>query len=98
MQAFNQQLMEASLEAQLRLDAERTILYYILSAIEKEVERASRKHGPHHSAHESYGVLCEEVQEFFDEVRKQQVDKFAMRTELVQIAAVCVRAIRDLNL
>lgn len=63
-----------------------------------EVDRAVQKHGNYSSPHEAYGVLLEEVDEFFDEVKKQKADvsKENMRTELIQIAAVCVRAVHDL--
>jgi len=70
----------------------------VLNDIDREVDRAVTKHGHYNSPHEAYGVLLEEVDEFFDEVKKQKadVDRGAMRTELTQIAAVCVRAIYDL--
>jgi len=70
----------------------------LLAEIGAECERARRKHAPMHSPHEAYGVIGEEFDEFWDEVRAQQHDKAAMRKELIQTAAMCVRAIRDLNL
>jgi len=70
----------------------------ILHHVELEVERSAVKHLPHNSAHETYGILMEEVAEFFDEVRKQQFDVLAARKELVQIASVAVKAIHDLSL
>lgn len=68
----------------------------VLNDIDKEVLRAVGLHGDYHSPHQAYGVLCEEVKEFFDEVCKKKFDKEAARKELTQIAAVCVRAILDL--
>jgi hypothetical protein len=59
-----------------------------------------RLHGPLASAHEAYAVLVEEMDEFWDEVKKRSEnrDKLAMRTELIQIAAMACRAIHDLGL
>ena len=72
----------------------------ILMDVEREVTRAMGLHPSQHSAHESYAVILEEVDEFWEEVRKRncQRDKQAMRTELIQIAAMAVRAIHDLGL
>lgn len=77
---------------------EREFTDSVLNDIDHEVDRAVAKHGHYNSPHEAYGVLLEEVDEFFDEVRKQKADvsKENMRKELTQIAAVCVRAIHDL--
>lgn len=73
---------------------------YVLMEVRGELEKAEAKHAPYHSAHEAYGVLAEEVAEFFDEVRKKRADRDprAMREELVQIAAVACRAIANLDL
>jgi len=67
--------------------------------IKLELAKAREKHpGAFNSPHEAYGVLIEEVQEFFDEVRRQKWNREAMRKELLQIAAVSLRAIEDLDL
>lgn len=50
------------------------------------------------NAHEAYGVLAEEVAEFFDEVRRKSIRKECMKRELIQIACVAARAIEDLDL
>ena len=72
----------------------------VLLEVDDEIERAEVNHRPYSSAHEAYGVLAEEVAEFFDEVRKKRSDrdKAAMRRELVQVAAVAIRAIVNLEL
>lgn len=59
-----------------------------------EATRAFEEHGGFHSVHEAYGVLMEEVEEFFDEVKKKNKarSKVAMRAELLQIAAVAIKA------
>lgn len=45
------------------------------------------------SIHEAYGLLAEEVDEFFEEVKKKRRARFDEEVikELVQIAAVCYR-------
>lgn len=61
---------------------------------------AARKKHPRDIAtpHEAYGVLAEEVAEFFDEVRAQKPDPRRMRKELLHVAAMAVRAVEDLKL
>jgi len=73
---------------------------YICIEVAEEVGRATNLHLPQLSAHESYAVILEEVDEFWDEVKKKSRERSnaAMRTELIQIAAMAVRAIHDLGL
>jgi hypothetical protein len=68
--------------------------------IDREIKRAVAKHGPLRSAHEAFGVLLEEVDEFWEEVRKRtrQRNKRNTRKELIQIAAIAIRTIQDLKL
>ena len=63
-----------------------------------ELERSRQLHGPQNSPHESYGIILEELDEFWDEVKKKNPDKQNMLEELVQIAAMCQRAAEDLDL
>jgi hypothetical protein len=68
-----------------------------------EVTRAVTLFGPQASPHESLGIIMEEFDEFRQEVYRFNVAKGrdtrpAMRTELIQLAAMAVRAIHDLNL
>ena len=62
-----------------------------------EVKKARQKHGPMHSPHEAYAVILEELDEFWDEVRKQRAnyDSEAAYMELIQIAAMACRAAAD---
>ena len=78
-----------------------------------EIQTAREKYGPFNSTHEVYGVLIEEVAEFFDEVKKKtalNTDLFMsedrdlesekiynMKHELLQIAAISMRAIDELE-
>jgi NTP pyrophosphatase (non-canonical NTP hydrolase) len=52
------------------------------------------------SWHEAYGLILEEVDEFWDEVKKKSHKRPRMDAlkELVQIAALCERAALDLAL
>ena len=52
------------------------------------------------SPHEAYAVLLEEVDEFWDEVKKKPAkrNKQNMLKELSQIAAVALKAISSLDL
>lgn len=65
-----------------------------LEEVATEAARATENHGQFNSLHEAYGVLAEEVDEFWEEVRKKREDRSAenIRAELIQIAAVCCKA------
>ena len=62
-----------------------------------ELRRATSKHGPQRSLHEGYAVLLEEVDELWDEVKKQSsvrsIDNVML--ELIQIAAMAARTYLD---
>ncbi len=67
----------------------------ILEEINEEYERASKKFPRFNSAHEGYAVIKEEVDELWDEIKKDQ-SPFEMREEAVQIAAMALRFIIDI--
>lgn len=68
--------------------------------VRAELAKARATFPPLHSAHEAYGVLAEELAEFFDLVRLRDKDvaKAAMLPELVQIAAMARMTAEDLGL
>jgi len=85
-----------------------------MKTIEKvaiEIEKAKEKYGPFNSTHEIYGVLAEELDEFFDEVKYKPSEltdleyqqgairdkKYRMMLELTQIAAISLRAISEIE-
>lgn len=72
----------------------------ILNEIKAELFAAENAHDKMNSAHEAYAVILEELDEFWEEVRKKRSERLnvRMRDELVQTAAMCVRAIRDLDM
>lgn len=65
-----------------------------------ELARAQGQHPPIHSGHEAFGVLQEELEEFWLEVKKRphERNRAQMLTELVQIAATAQRIAEDLKL
>jgi hypothetical protein len=85
---------------------EKTEYYYVAQKmtfpdlVEAELKNARAKHQPIQSAHEGYAVIAEEVEEFWDEVKKkrQDRDKTLMLHELVQLAAMARRTAEDCGL
>ena len=69
----------------------------VLSDVREEVIRAEELHKPINSLHEGYAVIAEELDEFWDQVRLKARDRdpVAVRTELIQTAAMCVRTITN---
>lgn len=69
----------------------------ICEAIRDEVRRAESLHARINSAHEAYAVILEELDEFWEQVKLKRNSRnpSEMRTELIQVAAMCVRTIRD---
>ena len=68
--------------------------------VSAELGRAEAEYGAFHSHHEGYATLLEEVQEYWDEVKKKPAlrDEAAMYKELVQVATMAWRIVRDLGL
>lgn len=70
-----------------------------LDLVKAEVKCACAKHAPMHSHHEAYAVILEELDEYWEEVRKggnTPRDMTALKAELTHTAAMCVRALHDL--
>ena len=72
----------------------------IVDEVYAEVFRAVNLHDPMNSPHEAHSVLLEEVDEYWDEVkafnpRKGRDTRPRQREELIQVAAMAVRAILD---
>ena len=81
--------------------------FKILSEIDAEATRACELHGPMHSLHEAYGVIKEEFEEWWEEVKKNPKKlstleaanrRQALKEEMIQMAAMCVKTIESLNL
>lgn len=72
-----------------------------------EMARAMSMHPPIHSAHESYAVILEELDEYWELVKlnpnklnetERRIRLEKMRSELTQCAAMCMRSMVDLDL
>jgi hypothetical protein len=61
--------------------------------------RATALYPAFHSLHEAYAVMLEELDEFWEEVRKKPCDRDpdAIYKELVQIAAMALRTVTSLG-
>lgn len=72
----------------------------VFAHVIQEVCRAKELHAPMNSAHEAYSVILEEMDELWEEIRKKRElrDRDALRTELIQVAAMACRAVIDLHL
>lgn len=63
----------------------------LIQCITDEVDLAVAKHGNDQwSRHEFYAILKEEVDEAWDEIKRNGED-WKLKAEIVQIAAVCLR-------
>jgi len=73
-------------------------LHGLLDAVESEFRRASAKKEKFNSVHEGYGLMLEEVDELWDEVKKKTKlrNNQLMRGECEQIAAMALRFMHDL--
>lgn len=60
----------------------------------EEFTKATKKHGAFNSAHEGYAVILEEMDELWDEVKKNGSTK-RMKEEAIQIAAMAMRFLHD---
>lgn len=70
----------------------------IIEIIELELDECKNKHKPFCSTHEGYGILLEEVDELWDEIKKSK-DYFAnkrMVDEAIQVAAMAIKFIENL--
>ena len=75
-----------------------------MNIIEKIIEESknSRDHyGPFNSTHEAYGVLMEEVEEFWHEVKTKDPDQkwkaSRMISELIQVSSIAHRLAEELQ-
>lgn len=59
------------------------------------VEKAQAKHPPMRGAHEGYAVILEEVDELWEEVKRQVIDGSALRKEALHVAAMGLRFVID---
>ena len=65
----------------------------VMIEVMNELEMTTARYGEFRSAHEAYAVILEEVDEFWDEVKKKRSDRnpYSMRLELIQVAAMACK-------
>lgn len=73
-----------------------TVINQFLELIKDEYIFARSKHHGFHSFHEGYGVIKEEFDELWDEIRKQEHDKEAMGREAIQVGAMILAYLVEL--
>ena len=71
----------------------------IPAQIMDEVERARRHGEKFFSLHEAFAVIAEELDEVWDITRQKRCDRDALelRKELIQTAAMCVKALNSME-
>lgn len=62
-------------------------------AVRSELLHARSKFGPFHGAHEGYGVMLEEVDEMWDDIKANKID--LAKKEAIQVAAMAVSFVVD---
>ena len=69
-----------------------------IAEVVQEFGRAINLNGAFHSAHEGYAVIAEELDELWDEVKKnrRKRDPERMRKEASQVAAMALRFMVDI--
>lgn len=65
-----------------------------------ELKRATTNYGPMHTEHEAYGIILEEIDELWAEIKLKpsQRSKERMRKEAIQCMAMLARFIIDCEL
>ena len=73
-------------------------LNHFLGLVRDETLKAQGKYPPMNSHHEAYSVMLEELEEYWEEVRKKPFarDPAGMGAELIQLAAMCARTFAEL--
>ena len=71
---------------------------FVIDQVRAEIHVARGKHSDMKSRHEAYAVILEELDEVWAEVKRKDCEPAALRDELVQTAAMCIRAVTDLRL
>lgn len=72
----------------------------VLFDVEQELQSATTEHGEFFASnHEGYGVIMEEIEELWDEIKKKRSkrDPALMRAEAIQVAAIAVKFIRSME-
>jgi len=65
----------------------------VIAKVIEEMERATQEHGTFHSTHEGYAVMKEELEELWEEIKKN--DGARINEEALQLAAMALRFLVD---
>lgn len=66
-------------------------LKQVIEAVIDEVISAESKHPPFHSSHEGYGIIAEELDELWDEVKRKDTSYARQYTEAKHVACTAIR-------
>lgn len=77
---------------------ELSIFEQIVIDIQDELISAKNKFNDFNSYHEGYGVIKEEFDELWDEIKKKNPDKKLLYKEALQTATMAIRFIIDMEL
>lgn len=68
---------------------------FTLDCILMEYNKARVKHKPMNSAHEGYAVILEELEEMWEEIKKDNIKN--ARLEAYQVAAMCLAFLLEIK-
>ena len=63
--------------------------------INKQIEKCYDKYGSYTSSHEAMGVLFEEIDELWEEVKKKQIDTEKIGNEIIDCIVVLQKMYQD---
>ena len=72
------------------------VLAQVLDQVGYEFTKATDKFDSFHNVHEGYAVILEELDGAWMEIKRKNYRPAALRKELIQVAAMAVRAVHDL--
>ncbi len=78
------------------LEAQRKQFTGIFCEVIRECIRSRRLHGPFPTTHHGEGVIREEFEELWAEIKTKHPRRDLMRTEAIQLAAAAIHFITDL--
>lgn len=78
---------------------EEKLLETLLDSVRDAVTIETAKYGIFNTTHEAYGILLEEVDELWEEIKKKRRDRNMqnMHEEALQIASIAVRFALDMK-
>jgi hypothetical protein len=96
-EGFHQGKMAPRTAGEQRVRVQAPAAALVLNEVFAEIKKAIKGHGPMHSGHEGFAVIREELDELWDEVKADRGKQASARTEAIQVAAMAVRYVLDLD-